>query len=108
TTYLSRVEPAAALDARSLHDALPIWEDRAVTAAAAKAASGTRISVPRSERTAPVCSRWASPAAVEAEGARRWTSPPSLRNLSPRSEEHTSELQSRENLVCRLLLEKKK
>src|SRR5690606_42128231 len=27
--------------------------------------------------------------------------------LSVRSEEHTSELQSRENLVCRLLLEKK-
>src|SRR5690606_41163484 len=27
--------------------------------------------------------------------------------LRPRSEEHTSELQSRENLVCRLLLEKK-
>src|SRR6202044_1998553 len=26
----------------------------------------------------------------------------------PRSEDHTSELQSRENLVCRLLLEKKK
>src|SRR5690606_41700429 len=26
----------------------------------------------------------------------------------PRSEEHTSELQSRENLVCRLLLEQKK
>src|SRR5690606_40459892 len=29
-------------------------------------------------------------------------------SLLPRSEEHTSELQSRENLVCRLLLEKKK
>src|SRR6266511_1509630 len=28
--------------------------------------------------------------------------------LRVRSEEHTSELQSRENLVCRLLLEKKK
>src|SRR5688572_32472344 len=28
--------------------------------------------------------------------------------LSPRSEEHTSELQSQSNLVCRLLLEKKK
>src|SRR5690606_41709496 len=27
--------------------------------------------------------------------------------MRPRSEEHTSELQSRENLVCRLLLEKK-
>src|SRR5690606_40170145 len=29
-------------------------------------------------------------------------------NISYRSEEHTSELQSREKLVCRLLLEKKK
>src|SRR3712207_8297156 len=28
--------------------------------------------------------------------------------LEPRSEEHTSELQSRQYLVCRLLLEKKK
>src|SRR2546421_8307052 len=28
--------------------------------------------------------------------------------LHPRSEEHTSELQSRSDLVCRLLLEKKK
>src|SRR5690606_40688288 len=33
--------------------------------------------------------------------------PPDLRALRTRSEEHTSELQSRENLVCRLLLEKK-
>src|SRR5690606_39765697 len=33
----------------------------------------------------------------------RWVSSPAAR-----SEEHTSELQSRENLVCRLLLEKKK
>src|SRR5690606_39625116 len=30
------------------------------------------------------------------------------KKLRQRSEEHTSELQSRENLVCRLLLEKKK
>src|SRR2546427_13302391 len=29
-------------------------------------------------------------------------------STSPRSEEHTSELQSQSNLVCRLLLEKKK
>src|SRR5690606_40387860 len=49
-----------------------------------------------------------------------WTSPgtrarpidtPSVGDIVPlvtsRSEEHTSELQSRENLVCRLLLEKK-
>src|SRR3712207_7838885 len=31
-----------------------------------------------------------------------------LRVPAPRSEEHTSELQSRQYLVCRLLLEKKK
>src|SRR5690625_329495 len=31
-----------------------------------------------------------------------------LSTLKPRSEEHTSELQSRGHLVCRLLLEKKK
>src|SRR3712207_8704421 len=30
-----------------------------------------------------------------------------LRQVEPRSEEHTSELQSRQYLVCRLLLEKK-
>src|SRR5690349_24030673 len=33
---------------------------------------------------------------------------PSVRKTERRSEEHTSELQSRRDLVCRLLLEKKK
>src|SRR5271157_6233664 len=37
----------------------------------------------------------------------RWPSPPALSSFG-RSEEHTSELQSRPHLVCRLLLEKKK
>src|SRR5690606_39815788 len=47
-----------------------------------------------------------------------WSHPDSIKALTMmqdlikadgfRSEEHTSELQSRENLVCRLLLEKKK
>src|SRR3712207_8687612 len=43
------------------------------------------------------------------QGARRAAVhlPPVLRSLH-RSEEHTSELQSRQYLVCRLLLEKKK
>src|SRR5436309_12665700 len=36
------------------------------------------------------------------------TSSAAARQSLARSEEHTSELQSRENLVCRLLLEKKK
>src|SRR2546427_6035909 len=35
-------------------------------------------------------------------------SPPRRTLNCPRSEEHTSELQSQSNLVCRLLLEKKK
>src|SRR5467141_5226609 len=34
--------------------------------------------------------------------------PPAPRSFRARSEEHTSELQSHLNLVCRLLLEKKK
>src|SRR2546430_8275568 len=33
---------------------------------------------------------------------------PKMRAIFDRSEEHTSELQSQSNLVCRLLLEKKK
>src|SRR5690606_41526565 len=43
-------------------------------------------------------------AAIYADAQTRLKEP---RHLE-RSEEHTSELQSRENLVCRLLLEKKK
>src|SRR5690606_29900614 len=41
-------------------------------------------------------------------GARHARLDGARRRRAPRSEEHTSELQSRENLVCRLLLEKKK
>src|SRR5690242_21208445 len=44
--------------------------------------------------------------------AQRWSCPPTPRlrrwPRRARSEEHTSELQSHVNLVCRLLLEKKK
>src|SRR5204862_5998464 len=40
-----------------------------------------------------------------ASARRRWELRPRIGN---RSEEHTSELQSRRDLVCRLLLEKKK
>src|SRR3712207_6957643 len=41
-------------------------------------------------------------------GHRRQRRPGDTRVLRGRSEEHTSELQSRQYLVCRLLLEKKK
>src|SRR3712207_8878946 len=55
---------------------------------------------------------WMKPSAIDP--VRLKTSPPpnseNWLNCSPstRSEEHTSELQSRQYLVCRLLLEKKK
>src|SRR5690606_39625035 len=39
---------------------------------------------------------------------KRTSAIPQVEKAVQRSEEHTSELQSRENLVCRLLLEKKK
>src|SRR3989442_11009960 len=42
------------------------------------------------------------------EGPRAELSPGDFHLSSARSEEHTSELQSRPHLVCRLLLEKKK
>src|SRR5256885_12537497 len=44
---------------------------------------------------------------VGARGAAGAGAPPPSRARRPRSEEHTSELQSPCNLVCRLLLEKK-
>src|SRR3712207_8915671 len=62
-----------------------------------------------------------SPPAAATSGAAACWRPPSARGrapsasptccpsrTAPRSEEHTSELQSRQYLVCRLLLEKKK
>src|SRR2546421_8641995 len=42
------------------------------------------------------------------EGMRRHHDPAAHPGMEIRSEEHTSELQSRSDLVCRLLLEKKK
>src|SRR5206468_11395418 len=72
----------------SLHDALPIWKNR------------RRLPIARHR---------------EARGRRRQRGPrPAIRRhrsqepQGARSEEHTSELQSRSDLVCRLLLEKKK
>src|SRR5216684_9421071 len=65
----------------SLHDALPIC---------ARSSPGRcrSVTTTSSRRVAAGCSSW---------GSVRWH----------RSEEHTSELQSRLHLVCRLLLEKK-
>src|SRR3712207_6948177 len=67
----------------SLHDALPI-------------SAGA-------DRAAP-----ADPGQAEAHPVPRCRADRAQRRREPRSEEHTSELQSRQYLVCRLLLEKKK
>src|SRR3712207_7337891 len=76
----------------SLHDALPIWRGRA---------RGSRG--PRSARpTSPSCG-----GLPRVRGSARWCLGRSGWGCR-RSEEHTSELQSRQYLVCRLLLEKKK
>src|SRR5438067_6938084 len=58
----------------------------------------------------PYTTLFRSPARVRIQRATRSKRPAPLRNLESmarRSEEHTSELQSRFDLVCRLLLEKK-
>src|SRR3712207_7344299 len=50
----------------------------------------------------------AEPPVEDAEAAGGAVEPAGRGLARPRSEEHTSELQSRQYLVCRLLLEKKK
>src|SRR6266496_6181559 len=59
---------------------------------------------PGADRETPGSRSGAAPA-VSGSGRR---GPPPLAAAASRSEEHTSELQSRRDLVCRLLLEKKK
>src|SRR5688572_32454579 len=62
-----------------------------------RSAGDPRGAPPRADRTPPQ---------VSAPGS--GPEAPRLRASRTRSEEHTSELQSQSNLVCRLLLEKKK
>src|SRR3712207_7603000 len=76
----------------SLHDALPI--------------SGPTIDRPRAAATS------ATSAGTTPMMSAAWLTlvramPRFCSRMTPRSEEHTSELQSRQYLVCRLLLEKK-
>src|SRR5690606_40552490 len=61
----------------------------------------TTLRVASSSARLPVCRR------LRERSSSQMETPASERAWVERSEEHTSELQSRENLVCRLLLEKK-
>src|SRR3712207_7742894 len=78
----------------SLHDALPIWSRliRSRRLFASSRARSMRVSF----------------SSITASAESRVSICPSRSSLASRSEEHTSELQSRQYLVCRLLLEKKK
>src|SRR5690606_41426179 len=100
-TYL-RSTPTTQIYTLSLHDALPILAQL----------EATRASIPPIEARIEALKNSLSVLVGEIPG--RLDSGvvgkkplPSL-PATVRSEEHTSELQSRENLVCRLLLEKKK
>src|SRR5690606_41694943 len=92
----------------SLHDALPIYHP----------AHPVRHGVQRRQRRDPGASKWGgrvedplASVVIGERGDRRQhggqVGAPVEVGCAPRSEEHTSELQSREKLVCRLLLEKK-
>src|SRR5690606_39392641 len=86
----------------SLHDALPIYRADALAHPAPHAASLAAVRRRREHGRR-------APARAHREGARGGRAVREAhRRPRSRSEEHTSELQSRENLVCRLLLEKKK
>src|SRR5688572_31972993 len=94
----------AVVYALSLHDALPISFDRELVEPRQHLLAGRLLTAP------PGCDvrhhqvfREQAPAQIGQEAEQR----PRLHHAR-RSEEHTSELQSQSNLVCRLLLEKKK
>src|SRR5690606_41715447 len=87
----------------SLHDALPICSSGKYSFGTPTTRAATPASIPEvrsgAGRSAEVESKGSCPLIASRRSAASST---------VRSEEHTSELQSREKLVCRLLLEKKK
>src|SRR5207249_11692885 len=100
-SFLSPTPPPPHIYTLSLHDALPISQEEHLFVRGLRRdhdADGTRVTVPREVGEAP--RRLANLA--------RDGDPGAVGIVVSRSEEHTSELQSRFDLVCRLLLEKKK
>src|SRR5207302_8617780 len=104
--FVFRQPATTAVYALSLHDALPISDGRIVIEHGARGGAGDSRAGP--ER-AGAAGRELRPRDLRRS---RLRAPPRVARHEwsgrVRSEEHTSELQSRENLVCRLLLEKKK
>src|SRR5690606_41631031 len=92
----------------SLHDALPIWCLPGPPESVISSCTLVRIGVSRSWPSSG-CTARPTPktgdVAFEPSLLLLPPQPPAIQSYH-RSEEHTSELQSRENLVCRPLLEK--
>src|SRR5690606_41035465 len=85
----------------SLHDALPIWRRcLAHRTTVVVAAAGALLAAALTAVLPLIVRHVVDETTSGAASVLPWA--------LARSEEHTSELQSRENLVCRLLLEKKK
>src|SRR5690606_42005028 len=95
-------------DSLALHDALPIstsrWPNHTPSG---ELRMGKPTPPPDVWDNTVRSARWMSGVALAASHKATAPGPPHIVNPpGERSEEHTSELQSRENLVCRLLLEK--
>src|SRR5690606_41625289 len=88
----------------SLHDALPICNDILIYDCAPSLSPAMELLL--SEADIVLIPMIPSPLSIRA--MEQVVDFFAAKARQPRSEEHTSELQSRENLVCRLLLEKKK
>src|SRR5207244_7626225 len=107
--YLFRCLPAPpAIYTLPLHDALPIFHCRGRRAAGPSSRSSQRghASSKRRRKTAPSSTSKSGATPASTGNCRRMWAQKLW--IVPRSEEHTSELQSPDHLVCRLLLEKKK
>src|SRR5690606_40217007 len=89
----------------SLHDALPIFAGGLGPAGGLALRLDRIVGAARQPRQGRRLPPFSGQLRRRTAGARAHRQ---RRQHPPRSEEHTSELQSRENLVCRLLLEKKK
>src|SRR5262249_59506980 len=101
--FLSNPPAPTDLSPLSLHDALPI---------SSSASSISLVNRPLPPTSASGRSRIASPVVritlISMRSGATACAAASCARTMPRSEEHTSELQSLTNLVCRLLLDKKK
>src|SRR5699024_12856917 len=103
--FISNAPPSSSTSSLSLHDALPICSGRPRRRRSA-------FTPPRNVRLRDVEGRPLTPPAADdrasethREGGERLQKV--LARAGFRSEEHTSELQSRFDIVCRLLLEEK-